>query len=721
MIFASSDLCATHKADGKSKKAIAWKKLPFWLLLLSCAALPVALGQDEESVKDREPLTLGSLSPEFFEDGLYAFRRFLQNAVFDELASAYDNTGISDYIDTATEGVGDLAETIGDALQGVRATFDTDSGADSFYSFVDDYIDTKTEEAFEEFQGICSGSSGSRRRGARTLAERRLTEDAANQQNFLSALGEAAGNVFVALDTGINSDPNACPAASPTTDLGAIALTLGVGKGYRFQNKKSGAYFEGSLGVGADFGILLETGDFRTTVATGLAVEVGREVPAPTPSPTDTPVQCNPAGEYRDSSNTCQVCPEGYFCLGSIAALCPVGRYCPSGSGTTAGLQGVSCDEVDQDPQVAEILCPNKGTFLFNDGYESVCDLGFISRRIDGIPCPVVRRLENQHRHDLLQEEEIPVNGDADSLGNRVLQSNTNRGWTNTSVTLSLTVYLPGNGGDMDGWGSWDLGIDLGLPFIQGITFHVGHPWYACKQCSCTNDENRFRNPQEFFDICGWKLSGFTIDILDFTDIAAFKQQFTDFKNNGGFKGAVLGFLNNFRSVSNFKGAMSQFEGSLSFSPVLAMGIITNDDFDAPDTFPNMPWSTLSNEQCSDFDTASKCSCNNRRFLRDVSKEQNYTDAQPRLVEVYEEPLHEENLPISSRNHRKLGLTDTIKDVMGVIVDLFGTGGITVPYCVGDCPEGISYKQLKGEIVLAPPEDCSELTLSAGASRRYNH
>jgi hypothetical protein len=709
----SSAFTSTSPSSGRVQKTktTQWRKLCFCLLLSSGGILNNAVATEQE------PLSLASLSPEPFQEALSAFRGLLQDTVWDSMSDAYEDTGIDVYIEEATEAVEDVAESVGGALQGLRSSFTDSPDADSFYAFVDSFIEDKAQEIFEDFEGVCNGGSSGTGRRSRSLAERRLALEAQEQNLFLKHLAEQMGPV--APFKGGTTNPTL-----PTlpSGLGAIALTLGVGKGYQWKNKKRGLTFEGSLGVGFDYGILLDSGDFKTTVAIGPGVAVGREVPdgpEPTQSPTTvTPVECIGA-KYRDDANNCQICPRGYFCFLSTVTLCPKGRFCNAGTGALAGSQGNICPV---DPSGQTDLCPTEGHFKNSDGqYLNICDQ--FSERLDDVPC--TRRMSQDYQHMRTKQTTALQNG-------RSLEeeSKVQKGWTKTSLTLGLTVYLGGNAGDMDGWGSWDVGIDLGLTFIKGITFHVGHPWYACRQCSCDNIlDGRLRKPSEFFGAeDGWKLSGFTIDFIDFNDLEGYKEQLKKFNDNGGMKGAIGSFLNSFTSTKNFKGAMKQFEGSLSFSPVLAVGVIsTEDDWDITENFNKLAWADLTDEPCSDFDDPDKCNCPStasRRFLRNQEKK-NHTKAYQGLPVEYTSgttPSISRNTSLSnvrklSPSHgRQLGITDSIKDVMSVLADLFGTGGIKVPYCFGDCTSGApDYKKFQGDITLAPPEDCSELTLTASA------
>jgi len=61
----------------------------------------------------------------------------------------------------------------------------------------------------------------------------------------------------------------------------------------------------------------------------------------------------------------------------------------------------------------------------------------------------------------------------------------------------------------------------LDIPFLEGITFHIGHPWYACND-SGDDTSGNIKPREDFFDYKdGWKLSGFTVDFasVDFVAI----------------------------------------------------------------------------------------------------------------------------------------------------------------------------------------------------------
>jgi hypothetical protein len=73
------------------------------------------------------------------------------------------------------------------------------------------------------------------------------------------------------------------------------------------------------------------------------------------------------------------------------------------------------------------------------------------------------------------------------------------------------------------------------------------------------------------------------------------------------------------------------------------------------------------------------------------------------------------NRRVSPTDRHLESATDAIKDIMGVLINFLGDGGITVPYCFGDCPAGDAAKRISGEIVIKPSASCDEISLIASA------
>ena len=140
----------------------------------------------------------------------------------------------------------------------------------------------------------------------------------------------------------------------------------------------------------------------------------------------------------------------------------------------------------------------------------------------------------------------------------------------------------------------------LNLPLLEGITFHVGHPWYGCNDTDGNSGWNiRGREPDEFFgDASEWKLSGFTLDMysIDGAKIVsgaksgaiALKEKVLSL-NADSIKQAfneLPGWINSLRddtttvpdssrvlaALKKWKSG-TELKGGFSFSPVLAVGI----------------------------------------------------------------------------------------------------------------------------------------------------
>jgi hypothetical protein len=142
---------------------------------------------------------------------------------------------------------------------------------------------------------------------------------------------------------------------------------------------------------------------------------------------------CSNTDEYRDTNGDCVKCPKGYVCNDSkVSSLCPIGRICEEGTIVPNGKKGgEQCDGVLDK---AKELCPTEGTYILDiDGNGlSVCDGNKAEAELPDM-CP-----------------ESP--------------------W-GAEYGLGVTVYLPGNSGDMNGAGSWDVTIgveDADLPYFKG-------------------------------------------------------------------------------------------------------------------------------------------------------------------------------------------------------------------------------------------------------------
>eukprot|EP00957_Ditylum_brightwellii_P013055 985873-Ditylum_brightwellii.AAC.1 len=278
----------------------------------------------------QESFTIASLDPKLVQDEIDDTVASLQKRVLEELTDAYDDSGISEYIDGAINSAKSVAESIFIAFEGFRSTLENEGAeAASFYTFVDEYISSEAEEFFSKFTGICDTGGSSRRflkndNGDKHRHQLILAQGAKKQQSFLNLLGNAMQihNINFSPTTvpssqssksfqpssvlspepssipssiPISSSNDQCAAPPTSTDLGASCVTMGSAPlAGNFFSKKRGLYLEAGLGMGIENGILLSTGEFKQTVAAGVGVSLGQ---------TYTPITCLP-NEYRTSSNT---------------------------------------------------------------------------------------------------------------------------------------------------------------------------------------------------------------------------------------------------------------------------------------------------------------------------------------------------------------------------------------------------------------------------------
>jgi len=177
----------------------------------------------------------------------------------------------------------------------------------------------------------------------------------------------------------------------------------------------------------------------------------------------ENPITCqdNPS-EYRTPENTCQACPKGYACFGSKAILCPRGRYCNEGTSALFPNPGSECDPLDPSDPLYEPEAECDGYGYYRGGaigsytWGSVCSVGNGALRIAGlVNCP-----------EILSQRRLGV---FENLGKTP---------TNSSLSFGLTVYLGGNAVDMNGFGSWDVGVG---EFLRGWAysyhFTTSHKW----------------------------------------------------------------------------------------------------------------------------------------------------------------------------------------------------------------------------------------------------
>ena len=355
-----------------------------------------------------------------------------------------------------------------------------------------------------------------------------------------------------------------------------------MGKSVKYQNTKKGTllntagFIEGSVGFGLDLSILLSTGDFKGTLAAGLGIGVGTE-------PLPLPDKACPGNQYlAEDEMTCKPCLAGYYCPDDSiqAQICPVDFYCP-GDGTKVqciaernfckveGLTELptSCEREDPADPTNKVLVScvvtsvcEKGS-VAREGFRLSDENGSVARE-DNLITDAYDKVSSACKNLYELDNSDPLDGIIRKLQTRLtnigLSANTETGLnirlvpnpdtsttqglissfqglqrqaTNATLGLGFTVYLPGRSGDTNGWGGWDVGVDLSplnLKFndnvgIKGITFHLGLPWYSCEDTVTGN--KRLRTSEEFLENGNgeWYLGGFTIDFADVEVLTAAK------------------------------------------------------------------------------------------------------------------------------------------------------------------------------------------------------
>ena len=214
-------------------------------------------------------------------------------------------------------------------------------------------------------------------------------------------------------------------------------------------------------------------------------------------------------------------------------------------------------------------------------------------------------------------------------------------------------------------------------------------------------------------------------------------QNILDFKAEGGLKGALKTFRDSLsisglltgsfkNGVLNGLAKATDNDISFSFSPVLATGLRSSKPLKVGggyfnDNFAKRPWVTLKDEQCG--------TCPPTRLLR-ANKSKNYNSNSAELpmqlapitcIDPYVNGTAwtgtNQLNGMGITKHRNLEFSsDTVSDIMSFMAEIVSNGGITVPYCIGQCgAQGDVSKRISGSMVLEPSKSCEELVLVATA------
>jgi hypothetical protein len=464
-----------------------------WFLLTGAVNKAIVAAQNSD-VSQQDAFTLDSLDPGLIEDAVEDMRGIIEDNVLNALKEAYEETGINERLEWAIDSAEDIAEDIAGVLDKFRAAFAETEKAEDFLTYADNLIDKELDKVFGDLAGVCSGTTSTRFLNENEYAA------SVPQKSFMQSLG----NIGMSdCDQGKDIEG----------DYGALCITVGASFGYKFQ--KGDLYLQADLGIGVDSGYAIteDSAYFRSVVAAGVSVEIGKDASSLS--------VCANSDEYRDG-DICKKRPQGYLCYKyKVFGLCPKDQWCPQGSvlqpaatpgpTPTRGLRvRVLADADAVGPfTCATGACPNPGSY--NDEGKYVCEIGYDAPLPELCPCPASKFRDsdgvctvcpdghicsNNKVSDLCPKgkycmvgitldcvvgnkkkanAKCPKPGAFDATGVSVCDtaektdlcgadSNFQKGYG-----LGLTYYLPGNSGDMDGSGSWDVTVSMG-----GISYFKG-------------------------------------------------------------------------------------------------------------------------------------------------------------------------------------------------------------------------------------------------------